>query len=132
MAIGTSLLYDGMIIGGSIQIFDDIGVVRVIAFGPVCDPDTCRSELDVLIGLLNPTLLDVNFEVDLVLQMPVCRSVVRIDSEATVEEVAKEVIGTLSSVTANFVAVAPAFLGIATQGLSVEESLERVKIPSRE
>jgi hypothetical protein len=124
LAIGTSLFHDGMVVGGSIQIFEDVGVVRVIAFGAVGLPGTCRPELDELIGLLNPSLIDVNFEVDLVLQMPVCRSVVRIDKDAAVDEVAADVIRTLGSVTANFVASAPAFLAVTSEGLGARAALK--------
>jgi len=127
LAIGTSLFHDGMVVGGSIQVFEDVGVVRVIAFGAVGHPGACRLELDVLIGLLNPSLIDVNFEIDLVLQMPVCRSVVRIDTHATDEEVAAEVMRTLGSVTANFVAAAPAFLAITSDGLGAHEALKRMQ-----
>ena len=65
LAIGTSLLYDGMIVGGSIQLFEDVGTVRVIAFGGVGEPGAFRSQLDELIGRINPALLDVSFEIDL-------------------------------------------------------------------
>ena len=124
LAIGTSLFHDGMIVGGSIQVFEEVGVIRVIGFGAVGNPGACRSDLDELIGLINPSLIDVNFEIDLVLQMPVCRSVVRIDSYATDEEVAAKVMRTLASVTANFVAVAPAFLAITSDGLGAHEALK--------
>jgi len=127
LAIGTSLFHDGMIVGGSIQVFEDVGVVRVIAFGAVGDPGACRAGLDELIGLLNPSLIDVNFEIDLVLQMPVCRSVVRIERHATDEEVAEDVIRTLGSVTANFVAAAPAFLAVTSDGLGAHEARERMQ-----
>ena len=127
LAIGTSLFHDGMIVGGSIQVFEDVGVVRVIAFGAVGDPGACRAGLDELIGLLNPSLIDVNFEIDLVLQMPVCRSVVRIDTHATDEEVAEDVIRTLGSVTANFVAAAPAFLAVTSEGLGAHEARKRMQ-----
>ena len=129
LAIGTSLLYDGMVIGGSIQIFEDIGTVRVISFGGVGEPGMSRSQLDELIGCINPTLLDVSFEIDLVLQMPVCRAVVRVDESATQEDVAADVIRTLGSVTANFAAVAPAFLAITADNKSVNEALSLVRVP---
>ena len=80
-----------------------------------------------MIGRINPALLDVSFEIDLVLQMPVCRAVVRVDESATQEDVAADVIRTLGSVTANFAAVAPAFLAITTDKLSVDEALSRVR-----
>jgi hypothetical protein len=129
LAIGTSLLYDGMIVGGSIQLFEDVGTVRVIAFGGVGEPGAFRSQLDELIGRINPALLDVSFEIDLVLQMPVCRAVVRVDESVLSEDVARDVIRTLGSVTANFAAAAPAFLAITTDKLSVDEALSRVRIP---
>ena len=129
LAIGTSLLYDGMIVGGSIQLFEDVGTVRVIAFGGVGEPGAFRSQLDELIGLINPTLLDVSFEIDLVLQMPVCRAVVRVDENASAEDISSEVIRTLGSVTANFAAVAPAFLAITADNKSVNEALGLVRLP---
>ena len=129
IAIGTSLLYEGMVVGGSIQVFEDVGTVRVIAFGGVGNPGACRAQLDELIGRINPTLLDVSFEIDLVLQMPVCRAVVRVDESATQEEVAADVIRTLGSVTANFAAVAPAFLAITADSKSVNEALSLVRVP---
>ena len=129
LAIGTSLFHDGMIVGGSIQVFEDIGTVRVIAFGGVGNPGDCRTQLDELIGLINPTLLDVSFEIDLVLQMPVCRAVVRVDENASAEDISSEVIRTLGSVTANFAVVAPAFLAITADNKSVDEALSRVRIP---
>jgi len=125
LAIGTSLFHDGMIVGGSIQVFEDIEFVRIIAFGAVGHPGACRPELDALIGLLNPTLLDVNFEVDSVLQIPVCRAVVRIDSDASFDQIAQEVIATLGSVSANFVSAAPSFLAVTSDGLSAREALHR-------
>lgn len=129
LAIGTSLLYDGLVVGGSIQLFEDVGTVRVIAFGGVGEPGAFRSQLDELIGRINPALLDVSFEIDLVLQMPVCRAVVRVDESVLSEDVARDVIRTLGSVTANFAAVAPAFLAITTDKLSVDEALSRVRNP---
>ncbi len=129
LAIGTSLLYEGMVVGGSIQLFEDVGTVRVIAFGGVGEPGAFRSQLDELIGRINPALLDVSFEIDLVLQMPVCRAVVRVDESVLSEDVARDVIRTLGSVTANFAAVAPAFLAITTDKLSVDEALSRVRHP---
>lgn len=128
LAIGTSLLYEGMVVGGSIQMFEDIGTVRVIAFGGVGNPGACRAQLDELIGRINPTLLDVSFEIDLVLQMPVCRAVVRVDESATQDDVASDVIRTLGSVTANFAAIAPAFLAITSDNKSVNEALSLVRI----
>lgn len=129
LAIGTSLLYDGMVVGGSIQVFEDIGTVRVIAFGGVGNPGECRSQLDELIGRINPTLLDVSFEIDLVLQMPVCRSVVRVDENASAEDMARDVIRALGSVTANFAAVAPAFLAMTADGLNTDAALRLVRLP---
>ena len=129
LAIGTSLLLNGMVVGGSIQVFDDIGVVRIIAFGGVGEPGAFRPQLDELIGRINPTLLDVSFEIDHVLQMPVCRAVVRVDQGASQEDVAADVIRTLGSVTANFAAVAPAFLAITADNLSVSDALSLVQVP---
>jgi hypothetical protein len=59
--------------------------------------------------------------------MPVCRSVVRIDTHATDEEVAEDVIRTLGSVTANFVAAAPAFLAVTSEGLGAHEARKRMQ-----
>lgn len=128
LAIGTSLLFEGIVVGGSIQVFDDIGVVRIIAFGGVGEPGACRTQLDELIGRINPTLLDVSFEIDHVLQMPVCRAVVRVEPSSSPEDVASEVIRTLGSVTANFAAVAPAFLAITADNLSVNDAVGLIQV----
>lgn len=129
LAIGTSLFYEGMIIGGSIQVFEDIGTVRVMSFGGVGEPGAFRSQLDELIGRINPTLLDVSFVIDLVLLMPVCHAVVRVDEDASSEDVARDVIRALGSVTANFAAVAPAFLAITADKLCADQALSLVRIP---
>ena len=65
----------------------------------------------------------------MVLQMPVCRAVVRLDEGSSSEDVARDVIRTLGAVTANFAAVAPAFLAITTDNLSVDQALSLVRIP---
>lgn len=123
LAIGTSLFLDAMIIGGSIQIFEDVQVVRLIAFGGVAKPNENRSQLDEVIDLINPSLLDVAFEIDAVLGMPVCRLAVRLQSEDSDEISAQAVISGLGTVTANFAAVAPVFIGISESGLTAQEAL---------
>lgn len=130
LAIGTSLWLDGMIVGGSIQIFEELGIVRVMAFGGVAQPGEFRPQLDEIIGVVNPTLLDVAFEIDGVLQMPVCRAVVRTDEDASAATVADSVIRVLGSVTANFAAVAPVFAGVAQDGLTTTEALRRMQRPA--
>lgn len=81
MAIGTSTIHDGRLVGGSIQPMDDIGLVRVIAFGEAGPAGDRLDEFHRLCGMVNPLLVDTTFEVDTDLAMPVCRVTVRVTGD---------------------------------------------------
>lgn len=129
LAIGTSLFVAGQLVGGSVQPFDSVGVVRVIAFGAASAPDDRRAALDALCGLVNPRLLDVTFEIDPVLALPVCRATVRVDDLADPAVAAHRVLEALGAVTANFVAHLPALVAVTDEGIDPTAALELIVEP---
>ncbi|MEY2975500.1 MAG: hypothetical protein RIR49_1920 [Actinomycetota bacterium] len=125
MAIGTSTIHDGRLVGGSIQPFDDIAMVRVIAFGEAGPPGDRVDEFHRLCGLVNPTLVDTTLELDADLGMPVCRATVRVTGDDMAD--AQAVFGALGRVTATFVRCVSGALAVIDDGLSALEGVDRIR-----
>jgi hypothetical protein len=125
MAIGTSTIHDGRLVGGSIQPMDAIGMVRVIAFGEAGPPGDRIDEFHRLCGLVNPLLVDTTFELDADLGMPVCRATVRATGDDAVD--AQAVLGALGRVTATFVRCVSGALAVIDDGLSADEGIDRIR-----
>lgn len=125
MAIGTSTVHDGRLVGGSIQPMDEIGLVRVIAFGEAGPPGDRLDEFHRLCGMVNPLLVDTTFELDVDLAMPVCRATVRVTGDDTAD--AAVVLTALGRVTSTFARCVSGALAVIDEGLSADEGIDRIR-----
>jgi len=124
-AIGTSIFYGDTVVGGSIQPYEDVGLIRIIAFGSADAPVNSRPKLYELCGKLNSGLLNVTFEIDAVLKVPVCRTTAHIESVH--ELTGQKVLALLGTVTANYVAYLPAFIAVNELDCEVDDALQALQ-----
>lgn len=125
MAIGTSTIHDGRLVGGSIQPMDDIGLVRIIAFGEAGPPGDRLDEFHRLCGMVNSLLVDTTFELDADLAMPVCRATVRVTGDDAADAAA--VVTALGRVTSTFARCVSGALAVIDDGLSAEVGIDRIR-----
>ena len=125
MAIGTSTIHDGRLVGGSIQPMDDIGLVRIIAFGEAGPPGDRLGEFHRLCGMVNPLLVDTTFELDTDLAMPVCRATVRVTGDDTADAAA--VVTALGRVTSTFARCVVGALAVIDEQLSAEVGIDHIR-----